>query len=395
MPTAVRIASARPTFDVAVAQRHVDAAAELLRDLGAEVHRPANLVMTPEHVEDARRTLHRVDAHDLVVHACATFADASAARELYRDLDQPVLLWAFREPGMPGERLHLNSLCGANLAAHALVRDGTDVRLCYGDPDEPAVVELLSEALAGQLPERTSLHSPRRERMPKEVARAALERLQGRRIGALGDHPSGFAPSGYDPSLLRDVFGLEIEQKPLDEQFVAIDKVPQPDRAGELAAARRWQPTLDDHEPDVLDTFAATTVALRKWSDESDLDALAVRCWPEFPVELGLCPCSALSRLADEQIPTQCERDVYGAVTMLLMAALGSSRTPPTSTRQKGSSASGTAGRPPPASQPIRHTPPSPRTATDGSAWSATSRSAQDGSSWPVSPRTSEVASAS
>lgn len=35
-----------------------------------------------------------------------------------------------------------------------------------------------------------------------------------------------------------------------------------------------------------------------------------------------MCPCSALSRLADEHVPTQCERDVYGGVTMLLLDAL-------------------------------------------------------------------------
>ena len=32
-------------------------------------------------------------------------------------------------------------------------------------------------------------------------------------------------------------------------------------------------------------------------------------------------------RLADEGVPTQCERDVYGAVTMLLLEALGSGTT--------------------------------------------------------------------
>jgi L-fucose isomerase-like protein len=54
---------------------------------------------------------------------------------------------------------------------------------------------------------------------------------------------------------------------------------------------------------------------------------VAVRCWPEFPTELGVCPCSSLSRLADEGVPTQCERDVHGAVTMLLLEALGAGTT--------------------------------------------------------------------
>jgi L-fucose isomerase-like protein len=85
-----------------------------------------------------------------------------------------------------------------------------------------------------------------------------------------------------------------------------------------------WQPTLADLDREVVDTFAAVTIALSDWHDDARLSALSIRCWPEFPVELGACPCSSLSRLADEGIPTLCERDVYGAATMLLMAALGS-----------------------------------------------------------------------
>ncbi len=111
--------------------------------------------MDPTQVPGAKALL---DRHpDLIVHVCASFSDASPALELYRGLDRPVLLWAFREPGEPGDRLLLNSFCGANLAAHALVRAGVDVRLCYGNPDEPAVRDLLAAALAGALPPAPAL----------------------------------------------------------------------------------------------------------------------------------------------------------------------------------------------------------------------------------------------
>ncbi len=66
---------------------------------------------------------------------------------------------------------------------------------------------------------------------------------------------------------------------------------------------------------------------MRDWRAGADLAGLAIRCWPEFPTQLGACPCSALSRLADEGTPTACERDVYGAVTMLLLEALGADAT--------------------------------------------------------------------
>ncbi len=66
---------------------------------------------------------------------------------------------------------------------------------------------------------------------------------------------------------------------------------------------------------------------MRTWREDSSLSGMAIRCWPEFPTELGVCPCSSLSRLADAGTPTACERDVYGAVTMMLLEALGSGTT--------------------------------------------------------------------
>jgi len=322
MPIAVVIPTARPTFDIPTAITYADAAAELLGELGADVVRPDGLVMDALAVPGAKKLL---DAEaDLIVHVCASFSDAGPALELYGELGRPVLLWAFREPGVTGERLLLNSLCGANLAAHALVRAGVDVRLCYGNPDEPAVRDVLASALDGELPTVPALPGSVGDRAPRDVALAALDHLRGQRIGVLGDPPQGFTPSEFDAEVLRDLFGLDVEMLPLESMFAQIERVARPDRDRELAAAMEWQPSLADLEQGVLDTFAAVTIALREWHDDERLAALSIRCWPEFPTDLGVCPCSALSRLADEEVATQCERDVYGAATMLLMAALGS-----------------------------------------------------------------------
>ena len=44
-----------------------------------------------------------------------------------------------REPGEVGERLKLNSMCGVNLAAHALMNVGQSIRHIHGNADEPQV----------------------------------------------------------------------------------------------------------------------------------------------------------------------------------------------------------------------------------------------------------------
>ena len=318
------IPTARPTFAVEVARARADAARELLVELGADVRGPSELVMTPE---DVRAAAPALEGAELVVNVCASFSDATPALELYTGLERPVLLWAFREPGEVGDRLLLNSLCGANLFAHAVVRAGGEVRLVYGDPDEPQVRHVLLRALAGELPAAAPLPTVRRERGPEDTARAALDRLRGTRIGLVGDAPPGFTPSEYDPDLLRRVFGIEVVGTAMEKMFDQVAGVAEATREAERQAALAAQPSLAAVDGDEVGRSAAVTSALRAWTGSDVLSAVAVRCWPEFPTRLGVCPCSSLSRLADEGTPTACERDVYGAVTMLLLESLGAGPT--------------------------------------------------------------------
>lgn len=327
MTRVVVVCTARPTFVVEVAEQRARAARALVTELGATVIGPEQLVLTPEDVEHAAGYLEGLDKPpDLVINVCASFSDANPALQLYAGLDQPVLLWAFHEPGEVGDRLWLNSLCGANLCGHALVRAGEQVRLLYGDPGEHDVRAGLARALAGDLPPAPALPTDQRERGDQRRAHEALDWLNGRTIGAIGDAPTGFTPCEYDHQLLEELFGLRIEAVTVDEALQQVGQVPQEAHERELARVAD-RPGMSSLEPDVVTRHVAVTTALHEATAAQQLSAVAVRCWPEFPTQLGVCPCSSLSRLADDGVPTQCERDVYGAVTMLLLQALGAGMT--------------------------------------------------------------------
>jgi L-fucose isomerase-like protein len=320
------VATARPTFAVDVARSLAARARSLLEELGADIAGPAELVLTSADV-DAAAPLLDPDA-DLRIHVCASFCDADPAVRLHAGSTTPVLLWAFREPGPVGDRLWLNSLCGANLLGHALALRGVQVRLLHGDPGEPSVRRALADALAGTLPEGPSLApGPRGGRADRGDARTRLRTLRGRRVGVVGDAPPGFTPSAYDAGVLDRLFGLRVEAIGLPDAFDRVRAVPGTDVATERKAAVAAQPSLAGVAGDEVDGSAAVTQALRGWATEESLAAVAVQCWPEFPTELRVCPCSSLSRLADEGTPTACERDVYGITTMLLLEAMGSGPT--------------------------------------------------------------------
>ncbi|MEP6650893.1 MAG: hypothetical protein ABJA74_13440 [Lapillicoccus sp.] len=325
-PRVVLVPTARPTFAVDVARQLAAEARALLVDLGAEVVGPDDLVMTAEDVEAAKPFL--AEGADLVVNVCASFSDATPALELYGALDQPVLLWSFREPGPVGDRLWLNSMCGSNLFGHALVvHAGGAPRLLYGNPDEPGTRHTLAQALAGNLPDVVEPPTTPGQRADAASVVPALESLRGRRLGLVGDAPPGFTPSQYDGALVATLFGIEVEQVDVDAMFDRVGDVDDVAAKSEYASAVAAQPSLGAVDADQAMSSARITTAMRGWRDDYALAGMAIRCWPEFPTQLGACPCSSLSRVADEGTPTACERDVYGAVTMLLMESLGSGTT--------------------------------------------------------------------
>lgn len=319
MSTVAFVALARPTFDLDAAQANFESALRLLGEIGADVVGPPALVMT---VEDLKAvSLPPADLHILFM---ASFADASPAVEIFGAVQGPIIGWSMREPGEVGDRLKLNSMCGVNLAAHALANVGQSLRHIHGNADEPGVKDQLQRALKGILPE---IRAPKLSHGivgTREEADRALAWLRGKRIGAVGDAPIGFTPCVYDAEQLKKFFGLEVRHIDIDGAFERISRVPDSKRRVNHQNAVAAQPSLADVNEEEALRVAGVEVALDQWREDEVLDAIAIRCWPEFPTDLGACICSSLGRLSDRGTVTTCERDVLGAVTMLVCEALGS-----------------------------------------------------------------------
>jgi L-fucose isomerase-like protein len=319
LSTVALVALARPTFDLTCAQANFDSARSLLTELGANVVGPTELVMT---VEDLAAI--KLPAADLHILFMASFADASPAVELFGKVKGPILGWSMREPGEVGERLKLNSMCGVNLAAHALMNVGQSIRHIHGNANEAKVRTAISDALAGKLPEATSPKSIVGEFAPAGEVEKAFAWLKGKKIGAVGDAPIGFTPCVFDSQQLNKYFGLDVRQITITDAFGRIAEVKEEARELAYANAVAAQPSLSSVNVDEAKKVYGVEVALDTWREEESLDAIAIRCWPEFPTDMGACICSSLGRLSDRGTVTTCERDVLGAVTMMVCESLGS-----------------------------------------------------------------------
>jgi L-fucose isomerase-like protein len=234
---------------------------------------------------------------DLLLILQATFSDSTMLIKLAKDIDAPILLCAFPED-RTGERLRLNSLCGMNLAAHALTREGYDYDYIYATPDDPTTMERISTlGLAGRI-------------------RRLLRRA---RIGRVGEHPEGFDSCNFSQDRLKSRFGLEVVQVKLERVFQAVRNAGRNNIETLRLQLHEKLDGLDELDQTALRGTLGTYLALKQISKDEKLDGLGVRCWPQFFDELGCAACGAMSMLSDEMIPCSCEADINGTITQLIL----------------------------------------------------------------------------
>ncbi|GAB4435693.1 MAG: L-fucose/L-arabinose isomerase family protein [Chloroflexi bacterium OHK40] len=303
-PPIVALASiARPTFDLPLARATAEQAAAAIGAAGLALAGPGSeLLVDSGGAEQALAAL-RDQPFDLLVLLQASFADSTIAvraATLAQEAGLPLLLWAVPE-ARTGERLRLNSLCGINLAGHALTVRGIAYDYLLAPPDEPAAIARIATlARAG----------------------AARRALSGARIGVVGQHPEGFEPCAYDAGELAAIFGAAVVPIELGAALARARDVGAAPREAFVARAAAHAPNLTELDRAAVYGTAGVYAALRAYADEQRLDGVAVRCWPEYFTELGCAACGAMSMLNDECTPASCEADVHGTLTLVLLRAL-------------------------------------------------------------------------
>ena len=312
------VALARPTFDVPFAEDVAGAARTVLEHTGHVLIGSRALLLDHDAARAAMAAL-RDEALDLLLVLQATFTDASMILRIAESTRAPLAIWAFPEP-RSGGRLRLNSFCGLNLAVHALGRAEKPVRWLYTSPGSDSTIAALDDMLAGPVasaaaPSSTAPVSD----SDRQQARRVLSRLEGSRIGLVGEHPVGFDTCRYDAGELRDLAGLEVERVSLPELFARAKATSGSRIADTKQSLGRRIAGLDAVDQPQLERSLSVFHALEELAREERLAALAVRCWPEMFTDYGCAACGPMALMNHAKVPCACEADLYGALTALAL----------------------------------------------------------------------------
>jgi L-fucose isomerase-like protein len=148
--------------------------------------------------------------------------------------------------------------------------------------------------------------------------------LRSARIGAIGARPAAFNTVRFSEKLLQ-ASGITVVTVDLSEiigraQYLESNNKAVKERLTEIKAYG----TIPAYIPvENIVRQAKLSVTLDHWMAENECDASAIECWDSIQKNYGCATCLSMAMMGDRLMPSACEVDVAGAVSMyaLLLAS--------------------------------------------------------------------------
>jgi L-fucose isomerase-like protein len=144
--------------------------------------------------------------------------------------------------------------------------------------------------------------------------------LKNLRIGAIGARPTAFNTVRYSERIF-ETSGITVETIDLSEIFGRINRMKDNDDAAQakLAAIKSYVSTSGISDA-ALVKMAKLGAVIDGWMRQCHVNISAVQCWTSMEEFLGVVPCTIMSMMSNELIPSACEVDVPGVLSMYMMA---------------------------------------------------------------------------
>ena len=146
-----------------------------------------------------------------------------------------------------------------------------------------------------------------------ETIAQARKKLQGTRIGVIGQPSDWLIASHADPMAIMDKIGAKLVEVPMEELLQEIAKAP----ADEAPAEEKMADNVRKSFPGATQIYHALQVLVQRY----ELGAFTLRCF-DLLTAVGNTGCLALASFNAEGIPASCEGDVPALLSMMIAQAL-------------------------------------------------------------------------
>jgi L-fucose isomerase-like protein len=291
-----------------------DGREEILRTLEAAGY--ATICMTPEDtkhgavetLQEARKCAdlfrQHADEIDGVLVSLPNFGDERGVANALRmsGLDVPVLVQAF--PDDPNKMLmggRRDSFCGKMSVCNNLWQYGIRYTLTALHTEAPS-----SQAFKDDL--------------NSFAATCRIVRgLKNLRVGIIGARPAAFNTVRFSEKLLEHA-GITVEPLDLSEVFGRIQRLTDDDAKvkGKLGSIGGYVATGGIPQASLL-KMAKFGVVVDEWMGANELAGTSIQCWTAMEEFFGVVPCTLMSMMSNNLLPSACETDMTGMVGMYVL----------------------------------------------------------------------------
>ena len=140
------------------------------------------------------------------------------------------------------------------------------------------------------------------------------------RVGSIGARPAAFNTVRYSEKILESQ-GITTETVDLSEIMGRIARLKDDDPGvqGKLGEIRSYV-TTQGIPLESLIKMAKLGFVIQDWMRQTDVKISAVQCWTAMEEYFGVVPCTIMSMMSNDLIPSACEVDIVGTLGMYALA---------------------------------------------------------------------------
>lgn len=144
--------------------------------------------------------------------------------------------------------------------------------------------------------------------------------MKGLRVGAIGTRPIGFQTMRFSEKLLQ-MHDITIVPVDMSEIIAAAEKISENDPAvtAKVEAIQNYG-SCGIASKGKIAKQARFGLAVENWIQENNIDISAIQCWESIEKNYGCAACVTMSMMGEKLMPSACEVDVAGTISMYALA---------------------------------------------------------------------------
>ena len=304
------LALARETFDVEYAESKFKIAKSLLLSLSPDAIGFENLITNDEGADSALSFFNSNDFEKIFLFQ-TTFTDAKFLLNFAKSIQKPICIVSFPEP-RTGGRLRLNSICGLNLAMHSLIKNDITPDFVIMEEDDKAnemsfsnFIETQNESnkIAWDIATIANINADFDYSIDKQT------------IGIIGTRPEGFDTCDYDSNEVTSKLNVSLVDLELEDLFDEAKDIEVETIVKTKSTVSSYLAGTEELVQEEFDKSLSIFHGLENLKDKHNLDAFAIRCWPETFTEYGCASCGPMAMMNEKKVSCACEADVLGGIS--------------------------------------------------------------------------------